>query len=159
MHCTHCIEINHFINAAKYARDQCFILQYGSIILPWLRASIGVTRSYSSRPSLVPLKWYYEIHYSYWQICNLTLTISKDPYFHKPKNSGLWHQTPSPCVSWMRSRHKTNLGRQRGGGVPNQKDTFRTRVLCFEPEVVCFSFCKCSKRLRQKLQKRPTVEK
>ena len=46
------------------------------------------------------------------------------------------------------------LGRQRGGGVPDQKNTFRACVLRFEPGVVCFSLRECSKpqRLGQKLQ-------
>ena len=40
---------------AKHACDQVFYFQYGSIILPGLRASIGVTCSYSSRPFLCAL--------------------------------------------------------------------------------------------------------
>ena len=46
------------------------------------------------------------------------------------------------------------LGRQKGGGVPDRKDAFRTCVLCFEPRAVHFSLCDCSKlqHLGQKLQ-------
>ena len=46
------------------------------------------------------------------------------------------------------------LGRQRGGGVPDQKDAFHTRILCFEPRVVRLSLCERSKlqSLGQKLQ-------
>ena len=37
------------------------------------------------------------------------------------------------------------LGRQMGGGVPNQKNTFHTHVLHFEPGAVSFSLCERSK--------------
>ena len=37
------------------------------------------------------------------------------------------------------------LGRQRGWGVPGQKNAFRTRILRFETGVVCFSLSKRSK--------------
>ena len=40
---------------AKHACNRVFYFQYGSIILPRLWASIGVTRSYSSRPFLCAL--------------------------------------------------------------------------------------------------------
>ena len=41
---------------AKHARDQVFYFQYSSIILPGLRGSIEVTRSYSGRPFLCTLE-------------------------------------------------------------------------------------------------------
>ena len=47
-----CVEISHLVNVAKHACDQCSIF---TIILLWLQASIGVTRSYSSRPFLCAL--------------------------------------------------------------------------------------------------------
>ena len=65
--------------------------------------------------------------------------------YKKTKGGGLVH-----FIMWM-----TYLpGRQRGGRVPNQKNTFHTRILCFEPEAVCFSLCKHLKlkRLGQRLQ-------
>ena len=37
------------------------------------------------------------------------------------------------------------LGRQRAGGVPDQKNTFCARVLCFETGAVHFSLCEHSK--------------
>ena len=40
---------------AKHARTGCSIFSNSSIILPGLRASIGVTRSYFSRPFLCAL--------------------------------------------------------------------------------------------------------
>ena len=54
MQCTRCIEIRHFVNVAKRARDQCSILVWFKN-LPWLWAFIGVTHSYSSRSFLCTL--------------------------------------------------------------------------------------------------------
>ena len=44
-----------YVNVAMRARDQSSIFSIGGEISPWLWASIGVTRSYSSRPFLCTL--------------------------------------------------------------------------------------------------------
>ena len=46
-------------------------------------------------------------YYSHWPICNPTLTITRLQYFRKPKDSGLWHQTPSPRMNWVGCWHET----------------------------------------------------
>ena len=51
----------------------------------------------------------------------------------------------------------SHLGIQKGGGVPDQKNTFRTCVLRFEKGEACFSLCECLKLqcFGQKLQDEP----
>ena len=45
--------------------------------------------------SILPLKA------RHWAICNSTLTIARLQHFHKPKGSGLWHQTLSSREGWV----------------------------------------------------------
>ena len=55
MPCARCIDISHYTLLLSTHVTRCSIFKYGSIILSRLRASIGVTRSYSSRPFICAL--------------------------------------------------------------------------------------------------------
>ena len=58
-------------------------------------AFIGIMQK---REQILHSDWCNEIHYS---TLTTTLTITKLQYFHKPKDSGLWHQILSSWKGWV----------------------------------------------------------
>ena len=64
-------------------------------------------------------KWYYEIHYSHWPICNPRLPCTRLLYFHKPRpktrRSRTWLNSPGWCHHLLYLTRWTSLTFTVGG--------------------------------------------